>query len=110
MLKRYITFYKTKSMEQRKNVLVIGGAGFIGAHLCERLTKEANVICLDNFITSGENNINHLLRVSPLSNTILRRRLTWKAFLICKIFKLKFLASARFTLWLVLLPSKILKT
>ncbi len=50
-------------MEQRKNVLVIGGAGFIGAHLCERLTKEANVICLDNFITSGENNINHLLRL-----------------------------------------------
>lgn len=50
-------------MEQRKNILVIGGAGFIGAHLCERLVKEANVICIDNFSTSGENNINHLLRL-----------------------------------------------
>lgn len=50
-------------MDQQKNILVIGGAGFIGAHLCEKLCKEANVICLDNFITSGENNINHLLRL-----------------------------------------------
>ncbi len=49
-------------MTQRKNVLVIGGAGFLGAHLCERLISEANVICLDNFISSSENNINHLLK------------------------------------------------
>lgn len=49
-------------MAQRKNVLIIGGAGFIGSHLCERLLGEANIICLDNFCSSGENNINHLLR------------------------------------------------
>lgn len=51
-------------MPERKNVLVIGGAGFIGAHLCERLLGEANVICLDNFSSSSERNINHLLRAA----------------------------------------------
>ncbi|MBI5076837.1 GDP-mannose 4,6-dehydratase [Candidatus Falkowbacteria bacterium] len=49
-------------MPNKKNVLVIGGAGFIGSHLCERLLADANVICVDNFCSSGENNINHLLR------------------------------------------------
>jgi UDP-glucuronate decarboxylase len=47
---------------ERRNVLVTGGAGFIGSHLCDRLVKEANVICLDNFITSDVHNIDHLLR------------------------------------------------
>lgn len=47
----------------RKNVLVTGGAGFIGSHLCERLLSEgARVICLDNFSTSHEQNINGLLQ------------------------------------------------
>ncbi|MFH1077781.1 MAG: NAD-dependent epimerase/dehydratase family protein [Patescibacteria group bacterium] len=47
---------------ERRNVLVTGGAGFIGSHLCDRLVKDANVICVDNFITSGEANIDHLLQ------------------------------------------------
>ncbi|MFZ6015916.1 MAG: NAD-dependent epimerase/dehydratase family protein [Patescibacteria group bacterium] len=47
---------------ERKNVLITGGAGFIGSHLCDRLIKEANVICVDNFITSSVANIDHLLR------------------------------------------------
>ena len=47
---------------ERKNVLVTGGAGFIGSHLCDTLIKEANVICVDNFITSSVANIDHLLR------------------------------------------------
>jgi UDP-glucuronate decarboxylase len=43
---------------------VFGGAGFIGSHLCERLLEEGyNVICVDNFISSGQNNITHLLRL-----------------------------------------------
>ncbi len=49
-------------MENKKNILILGGAGFIGSHLAERLLSEANVICLDNFSSSGSSNINHLLR------------------------------------------------
>ena len=47
---------------EKKNVLVTGGAGFIGSHLCERLLKEAKVICLDDFSNSTPANINHLLQ------------------------------------------------
>lgn len=46
----------------KKNVLVAGGAGFIGSHLCDRLIKDSKVICVDNFLTSSERNIDHLLR------------------------------------------------
>jgi UDP-glucuronate decarboxylase len=47
---------------EKKNVLVTGGAGFIGSHLCEKLLKEAKVICLDDFSNSHPQNINHLLQ------------------------------------------------
>lgn len=47
---------------EKKNVLVTGGAGFIGSHLCERLLKEANVICIDDFSNSHPDNVNHLLQ------------------------------------------------
>jgi len=47
----------------RKNILVTGGAGFIGSHLCDALVKEANVICLDSLIDpTAVNNIQHLLQ------------------------------------------------
>jgi UDP-glucuronate decarboxylase len=46
----------------RKRVLVTGGAGFLGSHLCERLLKEAcEVLCLDNFYTGRRENIAHLM-------------------------------------------------
>ncbi len=45
----------------KKNILVAGGAGFIGSHLCDELLKTDKVICVDNFITGSERNIDHLL-------------------------------------------------
>ncbi len=43
-------------------ILVTGGAGFLGSHLCERLLKEKNeVICLDNFFTGSKENVRHLM-------------------------------------------------
>lgn len=45
-----------------KTILITGGAGFIGSHLCEKLLSEGNsVICLDNFFTGSKRNIEHLL-------------------------------------------------
>ena len=46
----------------RKKILVTGGAGFVGSHLCDRLIKEGNeVVCLDNYFTGQKQNIVHLL-------------------------------------------------
>ncbi len=53
---------KDKPIFERKNILVTGGAGFIGSHLCDELIKNHKVICVDNFITGAEENINHLLK------------------------------------------------
>lgn len=45
-----------------KTILVTGGAGFIGSHLCDQLTTQGHdVICLDNFFTGSKNNIRHLI-------------------------------------------------
>jgi UDP-glucuronate decarboxylase len=46
----------------KKNILVTGGAGFIGSHLCERLIKDHRIICLDDFSTGGVMNIDLLLK------------------------------------------------
>jgi UDP-glucuronate decarboxylase len=46
----------------RKRILVTGGAGFLGSHLCERLLREgADVLCVDNYFTGRKDNIAHLL-------------------------------------------------
>lgn len=51
-------------MADKKNIIVTGGAGFIGSYLCEKLLEpgDAHVICIDNFVTSQESNIDHLLK------------------------------------------------
>ena len=46
----------------RKSIMVTGGAGFLGSHLCEQfLAEEHEVLCVDNFATGSKSNISHLL-------------------------------------------------
>lgn len=50
-------------MYKNKKILITGGAGFIGSHLCKRLLKEGHeVICLDNFFTGNKDNILELIK------------------------------------------------
>jgi UDP-glucuronate decarboxylase len=50
-------------MPQIHRILVTGGAGFLGSHLCERLVEQGHdVICVDNFFTSQKTNVAHLLQ------------------------------------------------
>lgn len=51
-----------KNMVSQKTILISGGAGFIGSHLCDALVKKNTVICMDNLITGSADNINHLLK------------------------------------------------
>jgi nucleoside-diphosphate-sugar epimerase len=49
-------------MHFEAEILVTGGAGFLGSHLCERLLAQgSDVICVDNFFTGARRNIQHLL-------------------------------------------------
>jgi UDP-glucuronate decarboxylase len=51
-----------RNYNSKKRVLVTGGAGFLGSHLCEKLLAAgANVLCVDNFFTGTKDNIAHLL-------------------------------------------------
>jgi nucleoside-diphosphate-sugar epimerase len=59
-----------------KRVLITGGAGFIGSHLCERLLARGDeVLCVDNFFTSRRQNIAHLVS-NPLFE-FMRHDITW---------------------------------
>lgn len=56
------TLVKTKPRIERKRILVTGGSGFVGSHLCDYLVNRGDyVICLDNFFTGSKENIAHLL-------------------------------------------------
>jgi UDP-glucuronate decarboxylase len=51
-----------KAVQQKKRILITGGAGFLGSHLCDRLLHDGHeVICLDNFFTGTKENIVHLI-------------------------------------------------
>ncbi len=49
-------------MSKRKNILIAGGAGFLGSHLCDVYVKRHKVFCLDNLSTGSKSNISHLLQ------------------------------------------------
>ena len=49
-------------IHDQKRILITGGAGFLGSHLCDRLTEDGDdVLCLDNFFTGAKKNIRHLI-------------------------------------------------
>jgi UDP-glucuronate decarboxylase len=51
-----------RGCHSRKRIMITGGAGFIGSHLCDRLIREGHdILCVDNFYTSTRDNIIHLL-------------------------------------------------
>lgn len=63
-----------------KRILVTGGAGFLGSHLCERLVEQQHdVVCLDNFFTSQKTNVEHLLDKSNFE--LIRHDITRPVFL-----------------------------
>lgn len=67
-------------MSLMKRIVVTGGAGFLGSHLCERLVAEGHdVICVDNFFTSQKTNVAHLLSLSNFE--LLRHDVTHPLFL-----------------------------
>ncbi len=64
----------------RYRILVTGGAGFLGSHLCERLVKEGHdVICLDNYFTGSKENIEHLMDFRNFE--LMRHDITFPVFL-----------------------------
>lgn len=68
MGKPYKSSTVTPKLKVNRRILVAGGAGFLGSHLCERLLKDGNtVICLDNFSTGRMDNLRHLLRYDTFS-------------------------------------------
>jgi UDP-glucuronate decarboxylase len=54
-------------------ILITGGAGFLGSHLCDRLLGEGHeVICMDNFFTGRKRNVLHLMK-NPMSTDMFVR-------------------------------------
>ncbi len=67
-------------LHHQKRILVTGGAGFLGSHLCDRLIREGHdVLCLDNFFTGTKRNILHLLQTPNFE--LIRHDLAFPIFL-----------------------------
>jgi UDP-glucuronate decarboxylase len=68
-----------RQYNSRKRVLVTGGAGFLGSHLCDRLIADGHeVLCVDNFFTGDKSNITHLLQHERFE--LLRHDITFPLF------------------------------
>ena len=82
----------------RKRVLVTGGAGFLGSHLCERLLQAGDdVLCADNFFTGTKDNIAHLLASANFE--LIRHDVTFPLYVeVDEIYNLACPASPRKTL------------
>jgi UDP-glucuronate decarboxylase len=66
--------------EKHKRVLVTGGAGFLGSHLCDRLLRDGHeVLCLDNFFTGSKRNVRHL--ADELDFELIRHDVTFPLYL-----------------------------
>jgi len=66
--------------KKNQTILITGGGGFLGSHLCERLLDEDHdVICMDNFFTGSKENIRHLLNHSGFE--LIRHDITWPIYL-----------------------------
>ena len=81
------------SNHEQKKILVTGGAGFLGSHLCDSLLREGNhVICVDNFFTGHKSNIRHL--ISHENFELIRHDITIPLFLkVDEIYNLAYPAS-----------------
>ena len=67
-------------MKKNKTILIAGGGGFLGSHLCERLLQDGHdVICVDNFFTGSKENIRHLLANPGFE--LIRHDITWPLYL-----------------------------
>ncbi|MBI4739540.1 SDR family oxidoreductase [Candidatus Woesearchaeota archaeon] len=70
------------ALSNKKTVVVTGGAGFIGSHLCEYLLSRGNyVVCVDNFFTGSKENIKHLL--SDPAFEVIRHDITMPLYIEC---------------------------
>lgn len=79
-----------------KRIMITGGAGFIGSHLCKKLLNEGNeVICVDNFFTGSKQNIIHLFE-NPYFELV-RHDITWPLYMeVDEIYNLACPASPRY--------------